>query len=188
MSCYFGPILTPLPPCHTSSHISGPPKVCHSSRTPQFLVVHAYIHTYVLVRKGFWTWGFVWGFLSGRFCPRWFLLVSPSVRIHPLQQKAKHHFQLQVSYVWNFFKSALGHALGPPTPCHKLSHLLGPPLPQAWCTLWMAPHHFFKVRILGDCQSRDSRMTAIFRRSNLFGLSLMTKVTLTLIKTDRNAA
>jgi len=31
--------------------------------------------------------------LSGRFGPGWFLSVPPSVRKHPLQQKAKHHFQ-----------------------------------------------------------------------------------------------
>ena len=30
------------------------------------------------------------GLLSGRRCPRWFLSVPPSVRIHMLQQKVKH--------------------------------------------------------------------------------------------------
>src|SRR6218665_201843 len=30
--------------CHTFSNISRPPKVRHTSRTPQFLVVHACIH------------------------------------------------------------------------------------------------------------------------------------------------
>src|SRR6218665_3303424 len=28
----------PLSPCHTVSHIPGPPKVRHTSRTPRFLV------------------------------------------------------------------------------------------------------------------------------------------------------
>jgi len=51
------------------------------------------------------------GVCPGYFClegfvPGWFLPVPPSVRIHPLQQKVKHHFQFQVSYVglWNFLK------------------------------------------------------------------------------------
>ena len=39
---YLGPILTPSP-SHTLSTISRPPKVRHTSRTPQFLVVQAYI-------------------------------------------------------------------------------------------------------------------------------------------------
>ena len=30
--------------------------------------------------------------LSGRFCPGWSLPIPPYVRIHLLQQKAKHHF------------------------------------------------------------------------------------------------
>ena len=38
--------------------------------------------------------------LSFRFCPGWVLSVPPSVRIHLLQQKIKHHFKFQVSYVW----------------------------------------------------------------------------------------
>src|SRR6218665_4026879 len=71
--------------CHTLSHISGPSKVCHTYRTPQFLVVHAYIHTclyrgFVLVRGGFGL-----GVCLGIFCleawfrPGWLLSVSPSV-------------------------------------------------------------------------------------------------------------
>src|SRR6218665_3472922 len=52
-----------------------------------------------------WSWGFCagvlsGGLLSGRFCLEWFLSVPPSVRIHLLQQKAKHHFKFQVAYVW----------------------------------------------------------------------------------------
>src|SRR6218665_2473809 len=35
-SRYFWPILTPSP-CHTLSHIPGPPKVRHTSRTPRFI-------------------------------------------------------------------------------------------------------------------------------------------------------
>src|SRR6218665_2714 len=39
------------------------------------------------------------GLLSERFCPWWFLSIPPSVRIHLLQQKGKHHFKFHVSYV-----------------------------------------------------------------------------------------
>jgi len=34
-----------------------------------------------------------WNKVVLRFCSGWFLSVPLSVRIHPLQQKAKHHFQ-----------------------------------------------------------------------------------------------
>src|SRR6218665_3636171 len=37
--------------------------------------------------------------LSGRFCPGCFLSVFPSVRMHVLQQKVKHHLKFHVSYV-----------------------------------------------------------------------------------------
>src|SRR6218665_3493485 len=78
-SRYFGPISTPSL-CHTLSHISGPPyKVRHTSRTPRFLVVHAYIHVclyrgFVLVRGGFCSGSsvrgiYLEGFIHGGFCP-----------------------------------------------------------------------------------------------------------------------
>src|SRR6218665_3632628 len=52
-----------------------------------------------IVRGGF-SPGFLSGvLLSGRFCPRWFLSVPPSVRIHVFQQKVKHHFEFHVSCV-----------------------------------------------------------------------------------------
>src|SRR6218665_881892 len=37
--------------------------------------------------------------LSGRFCPVWFLSIPPSVTIHLIQQKVKHHFKFHISYV-----------------------------------------------------------------------------------------
>src|SRR6218665_434208 len=52
-----------LLPSHFITHLGAPHKVCHTSRTPQFLVVHACIHTYVLVHEGFCP-----GVLSGFFC------------------------------------------------------------------------------------------------------------------------
>src|SRR6218665_2361547 len=61
---------------------------------------HTCIHTYVftggvcLSSHGFLPGSFDPGVLSGRFCPLWFLSVPPSVRIHPLKQKVKHHLQI----------------------------------------------------------------------------------------------
>ena len=56
--------------------------------------IHTYVFTggFVLVRGSF-DRGVVQGFLSEKFCPGWFLFVPPSVRIHPLQQNAKHHLE-----------------------------------------------------------------------------------------------
>src|SRR6218665_2006578 len=55
------------------------------------------IHTctyrgFVLVR-GVFVRRFVWGFFVWKVLSGVVLSVPPSVRIHPLQQKAKHHFQ-----------------------------------------------------------------------------------------------
>src|SRR6218665_2157470 len=74
-SRYFGPILTPpsVTLCHTSR---DPPKVRHTSRTPRFLLVHAYIHMSLqrvcLSSREFLFGQFCLGFLSGRFCPSLF--------------------------------------------------------------------------------------------------------------------
>src|SRR6218665_591951 len=70
---YFGPILNPAL-CHTLSHISGPPKVCHTSWSPQFLVVHAYIlymslQGFCVSSWGILFGGLIWGLLPGRFRP-----------------------------------------------------------------------------------------------------------------------
>src|SRR6218665_2958773 len=103
----FGQFLPPLP-CHTLSHIPGPPKVRHTSRTPpQFLVGLVQktrtkapsTNSLSIVRAVFVRGGLSGGLLSGRFCLGWFLSISPSVRIHLLQQKVKHHFKFHVSYV-----------------------------------------------------------------------------------------
>ena len=92
----FGQFFPPSP-CHTSSHIPGPPKVRHTFRTPRFLVD--------LVQKPgqkpplqILSQLFAGVFVRG-FCPEWFLSVPPSVRIHLLQQKVKHQFKFQVSYI-----------------------------------------------------------------------------------------
>src|SRR6218665_3814804 len=84
-----------------------PPSFCHTSLDLLKFVTHlgppilsnTCIHRptclyrgFVLVRGGFVRGVCLGvfcleGFVRGGFCP------SPSVRIHPLQQKAKHHFQ-----------------------------------------------------------------------------------------------
>src|SRR6218665_3322770 len=90
------------------TNFDSPPSVtlCHTSRDllkyvtylgPPPMFSSACIHTclyrgFVLVR-GVFVRGLSGGFLSRRFRPGWFLSVPPSVRIHPLQQKTKHHFQ-----------------------------------------------------------------------------------------------
>src|SRR6218665_3539302 len=98
MSRYFWPILTPSPVtlCHTSR---DPPKVRHTSRTPpRFLVGLVQkpctkapcTNSISIVRRGF----------CPGVCPGWFLSVPPSVTIHLLQQKVKHHFKFHVSYIF----------------------------------------------------------------------------------------
>src|SRR6218665_1392058 len=84
-------------PCHTSQE---PPKVRHTSRTlpPGFLVglvqksrTKAPCTNSLNCSLGFLS--FVWKVLYGVV-----LSVPPSVRIHLLQQKVKHHFKFHVSY------------------------------------------------------------------------------------------
>src|SRR6218665_403662 len=63
-SCYFGPILTPLPLSHFVTYLWTPKVLTHLEPHPQFLVVHAYIHM-SLQRVCLCSWCF----LLGRFCP-----------------------------------------------------------------------------------------------------------------------
>src|SRR6218665_3795469 len=94
----FWPILTPSP-CHTSR---DPPKVRHTSRTPYFLVglvQNPGQKPSVQILSQLFAGVLSEGLLSGRFGPGWFLSVPPSVRIHLLQQKVKHHFKFHVSYI-----------------------------------------------------------------------------------------
>src|SRR6218665_1204217 len=102
MSRYFWPILTPPPPvtlCHTSR---DPPKVRHTSRTPPFLVglvqkspdkIPLYKFSLNCSR------GFLFVFCLDGFVRGAFLSVPPSVGMHVLQQKVKHHLKFHVSYV-----------------------------------------------------------------------------------------
>src|SRR6218665_393960 len=121
MSCYFGPISTPSP-CHASSHISGPPKVCHTSRTlPQCLVVHAYTH------MSQFTEVFDWGVCQEFFV--WKVLSTPP----PLLSEYIHYNRkLNITFNFRFHmyeKSVTSHALEPPPPvtnCHTFSD----PLPS----------------------------------------------------------
>src|SRR6218665_2080839 len=108
MSCYFWPIFTPSPPpCHTLSHIPGPPEsTSHISDPPIFsrpstknpdksplykLSLNCLRGFYP---RGFVRKSFVWKVLSGVVFVR-----SPSVRIHLLQQNLRHHLKFHVSYV-----------------------------------------------------------------------------------------
>src|SRR6218665_360501 len=98
----------PPPPvtlCHTSR---DPPKVRHTSRTPppifsrpstkkpgQKPPVQILSQLFAgIFFGGFDRGSFVWKVLSGVVFIR-----SPSVRIHLLRQKVKHHFKFHVSYV-----------------------------------------------------------------------------------------
>ena len=90
----------PPPLCHTLSHIRGPPRkyVTHLGPPTRFLVGLVQksrtkvpcTNSTSIVRGGF---------CPGVFCPGWFLSVPPSVTIHLLQQKVKHHLKFHVSYV-----------------------------------------------------------------------------------------
>ena len=55
-------------PCHTLSHISGPPKVRHTSRNPQNFQYSTCIYTYVFTGRFVLVRGvLVWGICSGGF-------------------------------------------------------------------------------------------------------------------------
>src|SRR6218665_4096627 len=96
----------PPSPCHTLSHIPRPPKIVrHTSWTPSPIFSRpstkspdkSPLYKFSLncsrgFVRGFLS--FVWKVLSGVVFVR-----SPSVRIHLLQQKVKHHFKFHVSYV-----------------------------------------------------------------------------------------
>src|SRR6218665_3089329 len=94
------------PPCHTLSHIPGPPKSMSHISDPRFLVglvqksrTKAPCTNSLNCSLGFCPGVLSGGLLSGRFRPGWFFSAPPSVRIHLLQQKVKHHFRFHVSYV-----------------------------------------------------------------------------------------
>src|SRR6218665_2720377 len=86
----------PPPPvtlCHPSR---DPPKVRHTSRTPTFSRPSTKIPDKWPLYKFYLNCSrrFLSGVLSGLVFVR-----SPSVTIHLLQQKVKHHFKFHVSYV-----------------------------------------------------------------------------------------
>jgi len=102
-----------------------------------------FLHRFLV--RGF----FVRGVLSGAFCLEGFVQCGfrrpPSVITHLLQQKAKHHFQFLVSYVWNFFKVWRHMPLDSPPPVTNY-HIFSDPLPlerdvlcgrpPRWCLCW----------------------------------------------------
>src|SRR6218665_442355 len=101
----FGQFLPPT--CHTLSHIPGPPQknvrhlgppIFSRSSTKNRTKAHC-TNSLSIVRRGFCPGvfvrgSFVWKVLSGVV-----FVHSPSVRIHLLQQKVKHHFKFHVSNV-----------------------------------------------------------------------------------------
>src|SRR6218665_3667274 len=107
MSHYFWPILTPSPLSHFVTHPGTPESTSHISDLHRFLVglvqttltkapctnslsiVHMAFCLGVFLRGSF-----VWKVLSGVV-----FVHSPSVIIHLLQQKVKHHLKFHVSYV-----------------------------------------------------------------------------------------
>src|SRR6218665_2159104 len=113
--------LEPPSPWHKVRHAilvnftPSPVTLCHTSRGPQKYVTHlgppifsrpstknpdkAHCTNSLTCSRRFCIGVLSEGLLSGRFCPGWFLSVPPSVRIHLLQQKVKHHFKFLVSYV-----------------------------------------------------------------------------------------
>src|SRR6218665_276714 len=118
-------------PLVTHFHTSrDPPKVRHTSQTPQFFVVHAYIHMLYrevcLSSRGFLSEVFcLEGFVRGSFCPSLYCQTTPvttesytslSILSFICMKKFK---KCDVTCYWTTF------------PCHKLSHLLGPPPPRA---------------------------------------------------------
>ena len=110
------------------SHISEPPIFSTTC-------IHTCLYRgFVLVRGGFCS-GIVWAFfVRGGFCP--YPLLSEYIHYN---RKLNITFNFRFHMHEIFLKSVTSYALGPPSPCHKLSHLLGPPPPRAWRTLWTAP-------------------------------------------------
>ena len=112
----------PPSPCHTLSHIPRPPKIVrHTSWTPSPIFSRpstkspdkSPLYKFSLnCSRGFLSWGL----LSGRFCPGWVLSIPPSVRIHPLQQKASLSILGFNCMKKCMKKSVMSHALGPPFP------------------------------------------------------------------------
>src|SRR6218665_2826591 len=95
----------PSPLCHALSHIPRPPKsTSHISDPPDFLVglvqnnrTKAPCTNSLTIVCGVFVWeNLSEGLWFGRFCPGWFLSIPPSVTIHLLQQKVKHHFKFHV--------------------------------------------------------------------------------------------
>src|SRR6218665_1853323 len=95
------------PLSHFVTHPGTPQKVRHTSRTPRSFSRARPPSTKTLGKSPLYNFsfnclrGFVWEGLSeglwfGRFCLEWFLSIPPSVTIHLLQQKVKHHFKFHV--------------------------------------------------------------------------------------------
>ena len=94
----------PLPISHFVTHPGTPQKYVTHLRPPIFSRPSTNPDKSPLYKfslncsRGFLSGEFC--LLSGRFCPGCLLSIPPpSVRMHVLQQKAKHHFKIHVSYM-----------------------------------------------------------------------------------------
>src|SRR6218665_1899286 len=152
MSRYFWPIFTPSP-CHTSSHIPGPPRkyVTHLGfRRPStknlekspLVQILSQLFAGVFVR-----WILSEGLLSGRFCPGWFLSVPVLLEYISCIRKLNITLNFMFRMYDKKFISVTSHALYPSL-CHKLSHLLGPPPPSSVTFVMDGPLSTLMVRSL----------------------------------------
>src|SRR6218665_2351516 len=91
--------LDPPSLCHTVTHPGTPKSTSHILNPPILVGLVQKTRTTAPCTNSLSI--VLGGLLSERFCPRRFLSVPPSVRIglHLLQQKVKHHFKFNVSYV-----------------------------------------------------------------------------------------
>ena len=124
----FGQFWPPIP-CHTLSHIPGPPKVRHTSRTPRFLlglVPKAPCTNYLSIVHGGFCQGVFCreGFVRGDFCP--YLLLSEYI-CYNRKLKITLNFMFHM-YDKFFYKRDVTCSW--PLPCHKLSRFSDPLLPS----------------------------------------------------------
>src|SRR6218665_3951756 len=82
----------PLPLSRIVTHLGTPLKYVTHLKTPQFLVVHAYIH---MSLHGVCL--SLWCFMAGRFCPGWFLSVSL------LSEYIRYDIKLNITLHFRFY-------------------------------------------------------------------------------------
>ena len=130
-----------------------------------------------LSSQGFCPVGFVRGFLSGRFCPGWFLCVPLLSEFIHYNRKLNITFNFRF-HMFEFFLKCDATCSWTTPLCHKLSHLLGRPLPsQAWRTLWTAPIAMQSPEVLANtayCLEPIRRIRSNHRWSDLTTINTCT--------------